>query len=90
MRVCVCVRDGEGALGLCAALAQCSAPCSRQPGKSDYSWRCCVSVLNVPKCDGTCSLPAPGRRVSRMAAKLRGLWELNNRKRSKGGGGELL
>lgn len=36
---CVRVCDGEGALSRCAALAQRSTPCSRQPGKSDYSYR---------------------------------------------------
>lgn len=43
-----------------------------------------MSVLNVPKCDGTCSLPTPGRWVVNVVAKLWEAWELNNEKGAKG------
>lgn len=64
---CVCVCDGEGAPSLCAVLAVRATLRCRQPGKSDYSSRYLVSVLNVPKCDGTCSLPTPGRSLITVA-----------------------
>ncbi len=73
--MCVCVCDGEGALSLCAVLAERAMPRSRQPGKSDYSYRRSVSVLNVPKCDGTCSLHTPGRWVINGLVKLEEAWE---------------
>lgn len=65
--MCVCECDGKGAQSLCAALAVRAMLRSRQPGKSDYSSRYLVSVLNVPKCDGTCSLPTPGRSLVTVA-----------------------
>lgn len=43
-----------------------------------------MSVLNVPKCDGTCSLPTPGRWVVNMVVKLWEAWELNNKKGTRG------
>lgn len=43
-------------------------------------------MLNVPKCDGTCSLPTPGRWVINVAVKLWEAWELNNEWRARGGG----
>lgn len=44
-----------------------------------------MSVLNVAKCDGTCSLPTPGHWVVNAVAKLWEAWELNNDTRSKRG-----
>lgn len=41
-------------------------------------------MLNVPKCDGTCSLPTPGRWVVNVVAKLWEAWELNNEKGARG------
>lgn len=70
--MCVCVCDGVGALSLCAVLAVRATPRRRRPGKSDYSSRYLVSVLNVPKCDGTCCLPTPGRSLITAAEKSAG------------------
>lgn len=38
-------------------------------------------MLNVPKCDGTCSLPTPGCWVVNVVAKLWEVWELRREQR---------
>lgn len=45
-----------------------------------------MSVLNVAKCDGTCSPATPGHWVVNMVVKLWEVWELRNERRAKGEG----